>query len=225
VELRRYLRIFRNHTILIVSAVIVALLIGWGTSPRLHRYAAVASMYVGPNAIPSGPTASANGIATAQQIIYTYSKMVVSRPIIEQAVQRTGGVRSVDVAQAETKATQVPFTQLLNVVVTDRDPAVAASLANATVAVFQAKASTFDNGDGVPTFPVFPFESAAVPSRPLASGLQSRMITSFIFGIVIGLLAALVVEYLDLTIKAAADATRRLELPVLGAIPMQRQRA
>jgi capsular polysaccharide biosynthesis protein len=35
---------------------------------------------------------------------------------------------------------------------------------------------------------------------------------------------AFLLEYLDVTVKSPADAERRLELPVLAVVPMQRQR-
>jgi succinoglycan biosynthesis transport protein ExoP len=225
VELRRYLVVFRNHLLLIVAALVVALAVGWVTAPRAKLYQAQASVYVGPNSISTAPDVLNNPLVAAQQIITTYSKMIVSRPVIEDAVVRAGGIRPVSTASAESTAAQITFTQLIVLKVTDRDPAVAAALANAEVAAFQGKAAGFSTGSGVPTFPVYPFESAVVPSQPLSNGLRSRLITAGLFGLVIGAAAALLVDHLDLTIRAAADATRRLDLPVLGAIPVQRQRA
>ena len=223
-ELRRYLTIFRNHLLLIVAAVLVALAIGYATTPRTKLYRAQASMYVGPNSISTDTSAATGPLATAQQIIYTYTKMIPSRPIIEAAVQATGGIRPVAVAEAETTAVQVQFTQLVIVQVKDPEPEVAAALANAVVSAFQAKAAGFTGTTGgVPAFPVYPFENAAVPTVPLSSGLKSRLITSGLFGLVIGAAVSLLVEHLDLTIRGARDAASRLELPVLGAIPVQRQ--
>lgn len=224
-ELRRYVAIFRNHALLIIAVVIVALGIGYATTPRTKLYRAEASLYVGPNSISTDTAAATGPLATAQQIIYTYTKMIPSRPIIEAAVQATGGIRPVAVAEAETTAVQVTFTQLVVVQVTDPEPEVAAALANAVVSAFQAKAAGFTGSaaGGVPAFPVYPFENAVVPTVPKSSGLKSRLITSGLFGLVIGAAVSLLVEHLDLTIRGARDAANRLELPVLGAIPVQRQ--
>ena len=226
-ELRRYYLVFRNHMLLIVAAVIVALAVGWTTAPRTKVYSAQASLYVGPSNLPAASNNSPSGpLATAQQIIYTYTRMIVSRPVMELAAQMAGNIRPPFVAEVETTASQVQFTQLIIVRVVDKDPEVAAALANATVSAFQSKTAAINSGSGgVPSFPVFPFESAVPSSQPLKNDVRSRLITSGLFGLIIGAAAAFVLEHLDVTVRGAGDATRRLELPVLGTIPLQRQRA
>ncbi len=225
-ELRRYFAVFRGHVLLIVGILIVALMVGWGTAPRAKRYFAQASLYVGPNSLAETTGGITGPLATAQQIIYTYSKMIPTAPIIQAALDRTGGVRSLAVAESEITATQVQFTQLINVQVKDPEPEVAAALANAMVSAFKDKAQGFTgtgSSGGVPSFPVFPFEPATVPKNPLSNHLGNRLLTAGLFGLVIGAAAAFVVEYLDVTIRTARDAANRLELPVLGAVPLQRR--
>ena len=52
-----------------------------------------------------------------------------------------------------------------------------------------------------------------------------NVIVASIFGLLVAAILAFLLEYLDITVKTAADAERRLELPVLGIIPYVRQDA
>jgi capsular polysaccharide biosynthesis protein len=55
---------------------------------------------------------------------------------------------------------------------------------------------------------------------PESTGLTRNLFLGALFGLVIAVAIIGLLEYLDVTIKTAAEAERRLELPVLGALPL-----
>jgi capsular polysaccharide biosynthesis protein len=50
------------------------------------------------------------------------------------------------------------------------------------------------------------------------------LLLAALFGFLGAAALAFLLEYVDVTVKNPADAERRLELPVLAVVPMQRQR-
>ena len=65
------------------------------------------------------------------------------------------------------------------------------------------------------------FEHARLPAAPKSTGLIKNLILDGGFALVAALGLAFLLDYLDVTIKTAAEAERRLELPVLGVIPLE----
>ncbi len=75
----------------------------------------------------------------AESLARTYAEALKTRPVLEEAARRTGvSLSGRELLQAVT-VRPVTGTQLLRVVVEDRDPKVAADLANAIVGVFGAQ--------------------------------------------------------------------------------------
>jgi tyrosine-protein kinase Etk/Wzc len=60
---------------------------------------------------------------------------------------------------------------------------------------------------------------AATEASRIGMGPRQRLAIGLLVGLVLGVLAAFLLEYLDQTIKSAADVERALTLPVLGRIP------
>ncbi len=61
----------------------------------------------------------------------------------------------------------------------------------------------------------------ASPASRIGTGLRDKVILGLLVGLLLGLGGAFFLEYLDQTIKSAADVERVLGVPVLGIIPLQ----
>jgi len=233
VELRRYLYLFRRHAVLIIATIVVALAAGWAITPRGHTYRAISTLYVGPPAILGTPNGTQQGVdpfTLANEISLTYSTMIQSREVIQAALAQTGTAKTVDNVANELSAAPQIGTQLIHIAVTDANPKTAATLSNAIAQAFVAKVRTFKPAAQsptvaglVPSFPVYLFETAIVPPHPLPTALKRHLELAGLFGVLAGAGLALLVEYLDLTVRGESDVARRLALPVLGVIPLERE--
>ena len=67
-------------------------------------------------------------------------------------------------------------------------------------------------------------ETATVATR-IGIGTRQRVMIGLLVGLFFGIVAAFFLEYLDQTIKTAADVERALEIPVLGLIPIETRSA
>jgi capsular polysaccharide biosynthesis protein len=229
VELRRHLAVLRRRLLLILLSIAVGLGVAYATTSRTSVYSARVRIYVGSKAVLQG-TVSNDLLAGLERIIRTYALMIDSEPIAQEALKRVPDIKlSPEALVAATTAFGEPQTQLLTVRVASTDPQDAQALANAVSTVFIDKIKDFDPAappqEGQPPQqPAYIFEPARLPVVPAASELPRRLVLGFLFGLFLSSGVAFLVEYLDITVKSAVDAERRLELPVLGVIPMERQR-
>jgi succinoglycan biosynthesis transport protein ExoP len=230
VELRRYLGILRRRLVLIVVTVLAAVGAAWIGTPQTASYTATTTLYIGARQLLNpGGTLINDYLTGIQRITQTYSQMIQSDPIAEDALKRTGLQRSTDSVVSKTSAQPEAGTQLLQISVSDSNPAVAQQLANAVADSFVTKVQTYDAatpaGEGtIPTLPAYVFQQAKLPLAPDPSGLGRNLALGAVFGFLGAAALAFLLEYLDVTVKSPADAERRLELPVLAVVPMQRQR-
>jgi tyrosine-protein kinase Etk/Wzc len=71
--------------------------------------------------------------------------------------------------------------------------------------------------------PYIEIMDAATTASRIGIAVRQKLTIGLLVGLFLGVLAAFLLEYLDQTIKTAADVERALELPVLGLIPMGAQ--
>jgi receptor protein-tyrosine kinase len=229
VELRRYFAIIRRRWLLVALTLVAGLVGAYLTTPQASTYSAQTTLYVGArqfagqntsNVVVSGDTQ-----VGLQTLIQTFSLMIHSRPIAADAIKRAGVQRSADGLVGATLVT--PELDLIRIKVTDPQPAVAQKLSDGLADAFVDKISSFEPGSTpqpgeVPQLPAYVFERAVLPTVPNPTGGTRHVLLGLLFGLVAGIGVVFLLEYLDITIKSAADAERRLELPVLGLIPFER---
>jgi capsular polysaccharide biosynthesis protein len=229
VELRRYLGILRRRILLIAATVAVAVGAAWAATPRTPHYVTTAVVYVGPRAYalnPAGPANNSDVLQGINGVLATFTRMIDSRPIAAQAVSSSGVNRSPEAVVAATAASVEPGTQLLDIQVMDTDPGVSQRLANGLADAFvnrvQSTEPTTGAGPGTaPAVPAYVFQRASPPTSPESTGLTRNVALAALFALVLSAGVAFLLEYLDLTIKGVVDAEQKLELPVLGIIPMK----
>jgi non-specific protein-tyrosine kinase len=135
VDLRRYLAIFQHWLWLLVGAAILAGGVGHVSArltPKVYR----AETLVMVNEAPaSKSTTDYVTLATNTMLAKTYAEVLTTRPLLEAVAQRLG-LEPQAVDKGNIKIELIEQTQLIKVSVEDRDPARAAEIANALVAVF-----------------------------------------------------------------------------------------
>ena len=225
-ELRRYLHLIRQRLYVVILSVLVGALVGYGVTSRVSQYRTTAQLYVGSEEIAQNPSLLylEPGL---NQVVATFAEMIPTQVIAQKAVVATGVPRSAGAVVGETKAEVVTGTNLIDISVTDPDPVVAQKLANGVGSAFVAQIQNYQPGapagpGTVPTEPAYVFQTAPLPTAPLSSGLKRQMILGGIFGLLISVLLVLLLDYLDITAKTPEELERRLGLPVLGVVPLNR---
>jgi capsular polysaccharide biosynthesis protein len=227
-ELRRYLQVLRNRWLVILLIACVGLLGAYVTTPQATTYTASSTLYIGSRIISdqSGQTDLSGDRALAlERLSRTFAIMIETRTIAAQALARTDVARSVDEIADATTATSQFGTQLLDISVTDSDPAVAAAVANGLADSFVEAVQNYEpespqQAEGaLPTLPAYVFERATLPTVPNPNNLLFNLVIGLVIGTLTGVGLVLLLDYLDITVHDAHDAEARLELAVLGVIP------
>ena len=231
-ELRYYFDMLRRRAVFIGVVVLVGLVAAWLITDRKPVYQAESLVYIGSSNLNFDSSEDSTGVnpqqlATVDRLLITFSQMIMSRTVAELATDELGIARSADAVVSQTKAFPDGLTQLLRIQVRDYDPALSASLANALAESFTENIRRFEGGGEedlstgeLPSgLPAYVYELATIPSSPIDNGLTRNLMLGLAFSFLIGCAVVFLLEYLDLTVKNADDAERRIELPVLGVIP------
>lgn len=224
-ELRRYLHLIRRKLPIVIVSIIIGVIVGYFTTPKQAYYRTTAQIYVGSREIAQDQSLLylEPGL---DQIVDTYAEMIPSPVIAQKAIEATGVSRSVGTVVSETAAAVVVNTNLIDVFVKDPNPVVAQQLANGISNAFVNQIKAYDPaqaaGPGsLPSEPAYVFQDAGLPVTPLPIHTQRAMLLGAIFGLIISIVLVLILDYVDITVRAAEDLERRLDLPVLGVIPMR----
>jgi capsular polysaccharide biosynthesis protein len=201
---------------------------GFAITPRESKYTAEAKLYVGSRSIDIDPTSldiSNDRFAGLSFLASSYSTMLSTRTAAEAALAESGVARTVDEAEDAITALAQPGSLLITVQVVDREPAVARARAHGLADSFVKLLRDQENQLALPAdadapAPLSVFEYAVLPTQPEPSSLIHNLLLSAVFGLLMGIGFVVLLEYLDLTIRSADDAQQRLQLPALGAIPL-----
>jgi capsular polysaccharide biosynthesis protein len=222
-EVRRYLSIVRRRFFLVILIVAAGLTAGWLITPRDTEYTATSTLYVGSRSIDVDPTSgelSNDRFLGLDRLIATFSSLVKSRPIAVDAIEEADVERAPRTVVANTTATQVPGTNLLQVSVSDRDAITAQVLANSVAESFVAQINDLERQDTETLGDVVSvYERARTPTTADPTDLIRNMLLAGLFGLVVAGAVLALLEHLDITVRSAEDIERRLELPVLGIVP------
>jgi succinoglycan biosynthesis transport protein ExoP len=223
VELRQYLSVLRSRLWLILAATLLAGGAGFTMSSSSAEYQARSTLYLGaqsPDA--TGGDITSDRLAVLDRQALTFSKMIDSDPVASRALKLVDTTLKPADLVKHTDVSPEPATQLLYIEVQDKDPEMAKDLANALADTFVDAVQEFVPGDevgSVSRLPAYVFERAQRPSSPEPTDQIRTTLLATVFGLIGGAALVFLLDYLDVSLRTAADVERRLELPVLGVIP------
>lgn len=150
-----------------------------------------------------------------RSITKTYAEVAKSRAVMREVSNKLAaqGI-SVSGLQGRLVVTPVRDTEILSFTVVDPDPVMAAKLADAVAEVFRTQIRSYVKVDNVVVV-----DPAIVPSRPFTPRVPNNILLALAAGGVLAAALALLLEYLDTTVKSPDDVVRHLGVPVLGIIP------
>ena len=160
-------------------------------------------------------------IETDLQLVGTYSEIIQSPVILEQVISQLGLDMSYEELQNKVSVEIAESSQLLTVIVEDQDLAAAVEIANRTAEIFEAEIMELMNVDNVSILsPAVAMET----QTPVSPNPPLNILLGAIVGLGVGAVTALILCYLDTTLRGEKDIQDVLGIPVLGAIsPMNEE--
>lgn len=155
-------------------------------------------------------------VQLSRNLTKTYAEVAKSRAVMAEAMSllmRTD--ITVQQLQARLKVTPVRDTEILSFTVEDGDPVMAARIADAVATAFKAQIRQIMKVENVAVV-----DLAMIPTQPIAPRPVRNVALALVVGIMGALGLAVLLEYLDTSIKSPDDVARHIGLPVLGLIPV-----
>ena len=221
-DLRDYALLLRKRWRLIVLCTLLAVAASLAaTLATTPMYKASAQLFV---STATGAEGSVGGLSAGgqftQQRVKSYADIVDSPPVTDVVVQELGLDRSGRSLAESIEATAPLDTVLINVDVTDEDPATAQRIANAVSEQFTVVAGQLETPAGESASPVkvSVVRTADLPSVPVSPRPKLNLALGLLVGLAVGAGAAVLRETLDTSMKGAEEVTELLGLPTLGLI-------
>ncbi|MDI6600513.1 MAG: Wzz/FepE/Etk N-terminal domain-containing protein [Thermoanaerobacteraceae bacterium] len=165
--------------------------------------------YVDPNA-----PVSYQEVQTNRLLVPTYRELARSRTVLESVIKDQGLNITTEQLRDKVDVSLVGDTEIIQIKVTDKNPILAATLANAIADSFMSQVVSIMKVENVQVIDRALPESEPVSPKPLLN-----MAIAFLLGMMISVFLAFVIEYMDNTFKSPEDISSYLGLPVIGTIP------
>lgn len=156
-----------------------------------------------------------NTLLTNRNLVKTYAEVAKSRAVMDEVVQKLALPFTVEEMQKKLSVTPVRDTEIIQISITDGDPARAATIADSVAASFMDQLANYIKLENVRVV-----DRAKIPVDPIK---PRPVLNTAIAGVLGGMVAigfAFLLEYLDTTLKSTDDIEKQLGLPVLAVIPL-----
>jgi capsular polysaccharide biosynthesis protein len=156
-------------------------------------------------------------LIASEKLLKTYSEFVNSRSVAEEVIARLGLSVSPVHLLKQLKVQGSNDSLIASIVIIDEDPNVAVAISNAVVEVSLEKWNRVMNMDNV-----YILDEAKLPPNPVPVYPNPilNIVAAFFLSSIIGVILALLIEFLDRTLKTEEQVEVQLRLPVLGVIPL-----
>lgn len=220
-DLRDYFRIVQKRVWLIALIVVVICLLAGAYSVFVKKPVFEASTKIVVNQTPTQSAVNQidlNQINTNIQLINTYKEIIKTPAILDEVVTNYPQFQlNTDELSRMINVSSVNNTQVMTVVVRDTSYVRAAEIANAISEVFQKEIPEIFNVENVSILNSAKVDPPVRPN-PVEPNIMLNMAIAFVVSLMIGLGLALLLEYLDDTVKSEEDVKDYLDLPTLAMI-------
>ena len=218
-DLKQYVRVLRERWWLVALCVLLGLgasaAVAWTQTPK---YAGHIKLFVSTKD-GSDTAAAYQGGLFGQQRVKSYADIVASDRVVSAVRSQLHLSESAAAIQSEISASAPLDTVLVNVTVTDKEPARARDIANAVGVQFSSLVSQLETTQGQSVSPVkvSVVEPASLPGAPVSPNKKLDLVLGFLIGLALGIGAVVLSETLDTTVGGREDAAELAGAPVLAA--------
>ncbi len=150
-----------------------------------------------------------------KSLVSTYSELVKSRTVVKTVIDNLSLDYKIDNLTNKITVSNVSDTEIIKIQVVDEDPELAASISNEVVKVFGEEVKKHYALQNVSVV-----DAAESAEEPYNINFIKELIIYLLIGVILGMGTTFVIYYFDTTIKSAEEVENKLELPVLGIVPI-----
>lgn len=207
--------ILKKRWKLIMLSMLVAVLISGGISYFVLPPIFQASTQILVNQKNSDNQLDITQLRSNVDLISTYSVIIKSPAILEKVIEDLSLKQSVEQLNQNIKINSQENSQVFSLTVEDTDADRAVKIANTISETFQKEISEIMNVDNVTILATAELNENPDPVKPKP---LLNIAISWILGLMVGIGWAVLLEFMDNTIKDTQDVETLLALPILGSI-------
>jgi receptor protein-tyrosine kinase len=215
-----YLRTFRRFWWLVVVAAILGAGVGYATTFfSTPEYQSTARLFVTTQSGTSVGDAYQNNLFSQERVV-SYAGLATSEQVAARAVDQLKMPITPDQLRAKITATPLPKTVLLDISVTDTDPVVAQTYANAVSDQLVQLVSELETSrrGGTPAAGAILLDDANYPTSPSGPSLLTMVGLGAVGGAIVGLLLAVGIGAFDSRLRARESVETVTRSHALGAL-------
>lgn len=218
-ELQHYLTILRDRWIpALVTAFLVMGAVAAFTLLQTPQYQATNRVFVQTQA--GSTVADLNsGVNFASQQITSYADVATTPLVLDPVIEELGLDTTARELADQISTTVPPETLILEITVTDEDPAQAAAIANATSQSLSTQVSALDTSGEEPTVELTVIAPATEPASPASPSIPRNIAIGFVLAVLAGVAIAIMRDLLDNRVRRPDDIEKLFTQPVIAAIP------
>ncbi|RKT36119.1 capsular exopolysaccharide synthesis family protein [Microbacterium sp. AG1240] len=220
-ELSDYIRILRKNWLVIVVTTLVGVAVAAGFSlTRTPQFEATSGVFVSTEG-GSTITELQQGSNFTQARIATYVELVEEPFVLNPVITDLGLNMNADALAGRVTASAQLDSTIVQITVTDADPAKAALIANALGASLANAVETLETRDGQEVSPVklTRVRDAQAPRVPVSPNVPLNLALGGLVGLALGVGIAVLRAVLDNKVRNTRDIENLTDRPLIGAIP------
>lgn len=159
-----------------------------------------------------------NELTVNEKLVSTYSEIIKSRRVLEQVIEKLELKTSTKELAEQIKIESISETSIIKIIVSDKNNKKAVKIANEVAEVFKEEISNLYNLENVSTV-----DKAIVEKKPYNVNKVKHIIIFTLSGIILSSSLIFLMYYFDNTIKTSKEIEEKLQLPVLGEVPVTKK--
>lgn len=156
-----------------------------------------------------------NAVQTNVQLVTTYSELINDPSILKQVIQDLHLNVSAEELQSQVTVATSENSQIFSITAKTERADLSVRIVNDTAKVFKEQVRQTLNVDNVSLLAPATLSASEAPVSP---SLSKNVLTAVLLGLLFSVGFAILLDYLDQTIKTEEDLEQKLGLPVLGVI-------
>ncbi|MDO4665327.1 MAG: polysaccharide biosynthesis tyrosine autokinase [Actinomycetaceae bacterium] len=219
-----FFRILSQHILAIVLIIIVSVTAGIGlflTTPK--QYQANGQAILNVLSSQDNVLQAASAAALAQSKAKAYQDLFQSLSVMKSVSEKVEGAPSPSDLISRTGVTLSPGGLTYNIVARSTNPGQARDIVEQTIEATSKQVRKIEGASGrSPSVEVVSLSEVAKPVSPYAPKLYRYITFSFIIGVILAIMFAVLRSALDTKVRSMRDVNKRYSSPVLGEIPSQK---
>ncbi len=158
---------------------------------------------------------TSNDIEMNRKLIGTYKEVAKSATVLDEVVNRLSYSTTTGSILGSLSISLLNDTEIIKISVKGESPKEITELANTLSEVFMETVTSLMKIENVQVL-----DKAVVPTDPISPNKKRNIAIAGVLGVMVAVFIIFILEMFDNTIKIPEEVNNRLELPVLGIIPV-----